>query len=460
MTTKSPSFLDAVRRLAGVGSVLLAVTPLAAGPWQSLFNGRDLSGWKQLGGAAPYTVEGDAIVGTTVSGTPNSFLATERTYGDFILEFELKQEGATNSGVQIRSQSRPDYQAGRVHGFQCEIDTSARAWTGGLYDEGRRGWFYPVTLNPPASAAYRMGEWNRFRIEAIGTSLRTWVNGMPVAQVVDALDREGFIALQVHSISSNDQAGKRILWRNLRIQTDDLVPSPADGIFIRNTIPNDLSAAEQAQGWRMLWDGRTTAGWRGAGRKEFPEQGWKIDNGELRLLAWKDRPAPKQRAGDIVTTENFGAFELQFEFFLAPGANSGVKYLLDETGGQALGPEFQLLDDERHPDARQGAAGNRLLGSLYDLIPRETMPGGQNIVPGVDAWHHGRIVAHADGRVEHWLNGIKVVDYNRRSRLFAALVERSKYAVNEGFGLAEKGAILLQDHDDEVRFRSIKIRSL
>lgn len=451
---------EVLRRAAGVGSVLLAVTPLAAGPWQSLFNGRDLSGWKQLGGAAPYTVAGDAIVGTTLAGTPNSFLATERSYGDFILEFELKQEGATNSGVQFRSQSRPDYQNGRVHGFQCEVDPSARAWTGAIYDEARRGWLYPGTLNPPARAAYRIGEWNLFRIEAIGTSLRTWVNGVPVAHVVDVLDRDGFIALQVHSIGRNDQPGKRILWRNLRIQTDDLVPSPADEIFIRNTVPNDLSVAEQAQGWRLLWDGRTPAGWRGAGRQEFPKQGWKIENGELGLVAKQDRPDPKQRAGDLVTTGQFGAFDLQFEFFLMPGANSGVKYLLDESGGQALGPEFQLLDDERHPDAKQGAAGNRTLGSLYDLIPRETMPRSQGIAPGVGAWHHGRIVAHADGRVEHWLNGIKVVDYNRRSRLFAALVERSKYAGNEGFGLAAEGSILLQDHDDEVRFRSIKIRTL
>jgi hypothetical protein len=453
--------LSAVLRRALAASLLLAAAALQAGSWQPLFNGKDLSGWKQLGGAAPYTVEGDAIVGTTISNTPNSFLATERAYGDFILEFDLKQEGPTNSGVQIRSHSRPDYQNGRVHGFQVEIDPSPRAWTGGIYEEGRRGWFYPASaLNPAAREAYRLGEWNRFRVEAIGQSVRTWVNGIPVAHVIDALESSGFIALQVHSIGRNDKPGARILWRDLRIQTTDLKPSPGDTLFIRNTVPNLLSAAEQAQGWRLLFDGQSTAGWRGVGKTTFPAAGWKVENGELVVVgkAGPDDKAP--RGGDIVTTESFGAFELQFDFLVTPGGNSGVKYYVTESGNRALGLEYQLLDDEKHPDAKMGAAGNRTTASLYDLIPRETLPGSLGIPPRAGSWHHARIVARADGTVEHWINGIRAVAFDRKSRLFAALVARSKFEKNEGFGLAEKGPILLQDHGDEVRFRSIKVRAL
>ena len=116
--------------------------------WELLFNGKDLTGWKQLNGQAKYRVEKGEIVGTTVANTPNSFLATEKTYGDFVLELELKVDPSMNSGIQFRSLSMPDYQNGRVHGYQMEIDPSDRAWSGGIYDEGRRDWLYVPNLNP------------------------------------------------------------------------------------------------------------------------------------------------------------------------------------------------------------------------------------------------------------------------------------------------------------------------
>jgi len=438
----------------------LLIVSLHAGPWESLFDGKTLDGWKALGGQAPYAVEDGSIVGTTVADTPNAFLATQRTYGDFIFECEVLQEGGpTNSGIQFRSQSLPTYQNGRVHGYQFEIDPSPRAWTGGIYDEARRGWLYPGTLNPAAADLYQLGRWNHIRIEAIGSSLRTWVNGRPVSHVIDGLTRQGFIALQVHSVGKQlEQVGRRIRWRNLRIQTSELVPSPLDAIPVRNLQPNDLSAAERAAGWRMLWDGATGAGWRGVNQTGFPAQGWTFANGELRCAPTGAKP----RGGDLVTRESFGAFEFQFDFRLTAGANSGVKYFVTERppAESALGLEFQLLDDERHADAAKGAGGNRLLGSLYDLIPRAVALNGLGIAPRIGEWQHGRIVVHPDHRVEHWLNGIKVVEYTRGSPLFKSLVARSKFEKNEGFGLAEKGPILLQDHGDEVHFRSLKIRPL
>jgi hypothetical protein len=451
-----------------LATLVLAALPLAApvaraGEWEPLFNGRDLTGWRQVNGSAPYTVVDGAIVGTTVPGSPNSFLATEQTYGDFVFECEVMQEGGpANSGVQFRSASRPAFQDGRVHGYQLEIDASPRAWTGGLYDEARGGWLYPGDANPRAKTAYQYGRWNLLRIEAIGPSLRTWVNGIPVAHVIDDREARGFFALQVHSIDKAQDAGRRVLFRNLRVQTANLHPAPQDDIFIRNTLPNGLGEAERAQGWRLLWDGRTTRGWRGAHRKAFPDRGWTVENGELGVQA--SGGAEARHGGDIVTEEEFSAFELQLEFKLTAGANSGIKYYvtekIDPGGGSAIGLEFQLLDDEKHPDAKLGAAGNRTLASLYDLIPRGPMPGGLAIVPKVGEWHHARVVAFPDGRVEHWLNGVRVVEYRRGSPLFAALVARSKYEKMEAFGLAESGRLLLQDHGDHVRFRSIKVRSL
>ncbi|RME71133.1 MAG: DUF1080 domain-containing protein [Verrucomicrobia bacterium] len=450
------------RAAAAAVAVLALAGSAFAGEWRSLFNGKDLSGWKQVNGTAPYTVVDGAIVGTTRLGSPNSFLAYEEEFGDFILEFEVMQSvGPTNSGVQFRSISDPSIMDGRVHGYQCEIDPSERGWTGGIYDEARRGWLYPVSLNPSARTAYQYGRWNLIRIEAIGNSLRTWVNGIPVAHVIDDMTPRGLIALQVHAVGDGGE-GRRIHWRNIRIQTEDLTPAPLDDIFIRDLIPNHLAAAEKAQGWELLWDGRTTDGWRGAHKDAFPEFGWKIENGELIVV--ESGGGEAKNGGDIVTLDEFSAFEFQLEFKLTPGANSGIKYFVTEAinpgGGSAYGLEYQLLDDERHPDAKKGAAGNRTLASLYDLIPSYKNTRGKGIVPEIGAWNHARIVVHPDNRVEHWLNGRKVVEYVRGSPAFLAMVARSKYAKLENFGLAESGHILLQDHGNEVHFRSIKVRRL
>ncbi len=429
------------------------VAHLAAGTWEPLFNGKDLTGWKRVNGTAPYTVEDGAIVGALVSGSPNSFLVTERVFGDFVFECEVRQEGLSNSGIMFRALSTPEYMDGRVHGYQMEIDPEARAWTGGIYDEARRGWLFPGDTTPAAKKAYRYGEWNHVRIEAIGTSFRTWINGQPVAHVSDAQTAEGFFGLQVHSIGNKDAAGRRILWRNLRVQTADLQPSPPDAVFVRNFVPNTLTEAERAQGWRLLWDGRTTQGWRGAKTEGFPADGWKVSDGEIVITG--------ANTNGIVTTEEFAAFELQLEYHVSEGGNSGIKYFVaPDAKGELLGLEFQLLDDERHPDAKQGVDGNRTTGSLYDLIPRGSLPGSAAIKPTAGQWNHARIVATPSGHVAHWLNGIKVLEYERGSEDFKARVARSKYASIPGFGLAEKGSILLQDHADLVRFRSIKIRKL
>lgn len=144
-------------------------------PWTPLFNGKTLDGWTQLGGAADYAVRDNAIVGTTVHHTPNSFMTTEKMYGDFILELDYKVDSSMNSGIQIRSNSLPHYLDGRVHGYQIEIDPSDRAWSAGIYDEARRGWLYNLEGNPAAQQAFKQNEWNHYRVEALGDTIKTWI---------------------------------------------------------------------------------------------------------------------------------------------------------------------------------------------------------------------------------------------------------------------------------------------
>lgn len=191
--------------------------------WTSLFDGNSLAGWVQRGGNAYYKVEDGSIVGYSRLSTLNSFLCTNETYRDFILEFDFLVDGALNSGVQLRSHTSWFYKKGSVYGDQFEIDPSERAWTGGIYDESRRGWLYPLTENVPAQNAFKRNQWNKARIEAIGSRIRTWVNDIPCSDLIDEVDSEGFIALQVHTIGGDStKDGKTVCWRNLRICTKDV----------------------------------------------------------------------------------------------------------------------------------------------------------------------------------------------------------------------------------------------
>jgi hypothetical protein len=460
-----------------IGLVLAALVLPGIGSAQSpvaLFNGKDLTGWVQRGGKAKYHVEGNEIVGTSVLNTPNSFLCTEKTYGDFIFEYEFKVDPRLNSGVQFRSEcfdkvtpvtledKTIKVPAGRVHGYQAEIDPDPkkdRWWTAGIYDEGRRSWLYPGKKGGDAAAfttqgrkIFKQGDWNLVRIEAVGDSINTFLNGTPCAAIKDALTLRGFIALQVHGIAKDEaKAGSQVRWRNLRITE------------AATTAANQLSEAERAAGWRLLWDGKTTAGWRSAKAETFPQAGWQIKDGVLSVRS--NGGAESAGGGDIITQERYSNFELMVDFKITPGANSGIKYFcqpnLDPitgsgaktTTGSAIGLEFQILDDARHPDTKLGRDGNRTIGSLYDLIPaaatKKPNPSGE--------WNTARILVQGR-RVEHWLNGQRVVAYERGSPEFRACVAQSKYQSIPGFGEWADGHILLQEHGNEVFYRNVKLR--
>lgn len=291
--------------------------------WVSMFNGEDFTGWVQRGGKATYHIEDKMIVGTTVKGTPNAFLCSARDYSDFILELEYKVDPQMNSGIQIRSESRPAYHNGVVHGYQVEIDTSQRAWSGGIYDESRRGWINDLSSNEAAQKAFKQNEWNHYRIQAIGDSIKTWVNGVPAADLRDAQTLTGFIALQVHG--TNMDKPMEIQWRNIRIQ--------------------DLGK----HSWKPLFDGKTLDGWHA-----IPGGKWEVLDGVVRGISEKS----EKRHGLLVTDGIFKDFTVRAQFKVTKG-DSGFYFRVDESKNQVGVHGFQVEIDTSYETGGLYETGGR-----------------------------------------------------------------------------------------------------
>ena len=415
-----------------VAASLCSLPAFAQEGWRDLFNGQDLTGWEILNGTATYQVEDGQIVGTSVWDSPNSFLCTEEHFTDFILEFETMADPVVNSGVQIRSNSLDDYRNGRVHGYQVEIDPAPRAYSGGIYDEARRGWLYSLSENPEARAAFRQGEWNQYRVEVIGSSFRVWLNGVQAVNLEDDMTSSGFIGLQVHSINDREHIGKTVRWRNIRIKTENLQDErwPVQPhVPVKNRLANTLVPDELRKGWRFLWDGVSEFGWT------------------------------RSPSNDLVSRDTFSDFELSFEFNLSEGAAGGIRYLATPERDFEDGFIYRLVDDGNHPDAQPGTNGDQTLGAVYGLIPPSNLssPTESKSFSGPGIWNVARIVAKGD-LIQHWLNGFKIVEFSRGSQSFDALVSRSSHADIEGFGKSESGNIVILDDDARIRYRSVKIR--
>ncbi|HEX7653267.1 MAG TPA: DUF1080 domain-containing protein [Verrucomicrobiae bacterium] len=461
-------------------SLLAAGRLLAQGSWENLFNGQNLDGWEEHSGKAKYTVADGVLIGESVSGSGNSFLCTRRTFKDFEMELDFNCDPLLNSGVQVRSEvfapatnaiiagKEYKFAADRIHGYQCEIDMDAargRMWTGGIYDEARRGW-----LNPPdgekgphgkafseqGRKVSRNGDWNHLRIVCQGDVIKTWLNGELRSSVTDSVTPRGVIALQVHGVGTDvNKVGLKVRFRDIRLRELPTAPQL-----------NALTPEEKAAGWQLLWDGQTTTGWRSAKSDQFPEHGWTIADGVLTVH--DNHGEESAGGGDIITRQRYSNFELKAEFKLTPGANSGIKIFVQpnlspidkKTGqpapvGSAIGLEFQLLDDALHPDAKLGKDGDRKLGSLYDLIPAPA----DKLAQPVGEWGEARIISRGQ-HVEFWLNGQKTVEFERGSAAFRQHVAESKFKDIPGFGEWADGHILLQEHGNEVSFRNVKIRLL
>lgn len=218
---------------------------------------------------------------------------------------------------------------------------------------------------------------------------------------------------------------------------------------------NQLTDKEKKEGWQLLFDGVSMGQWRKPNMDSFPSKGWIVENGVLRI------EGGGYSGGDIITREQYDNFEFSLDFKLTDGANSGIKYAVHIFNppvrglGTVLGPEYQLLDDEKHPDANAGRDGNRKLGSLYDILPSKTT----GALRPIGEWNTARIVSTGD-HVEHWLNGVKVLEYDKTSDLYKSALSLSKFKEAKGYGESTEGYILLQDHGNRVYFKNLKIRKL
>ena len=380
--------------------------------WELLFNEQNLNNWEVRNGTAEYSIEEKLLVGTAKVNTPNTFLCTKKMYADFILELELKVDKPLNSGIQIRSNSIPDYKNGRVHGYQVEVDPSPRAFSGGIYDEGRRDWIYPLCENLEGRKGFKNDVWNKYRIEAIGSSIQVWVNGIQTANLRDDLTGKGFIGLQVHSIGKDSSMiGKTVRWRNVKIATNNLekLQTPDDGKTPEiNLVPGQLSKRERDNGYELI---------------ETKEE-IELKEGE---------------AKELFKAENF---DLKFEFKLSKESEGSIEYFSNEKGDKC---KFQIIDNNSLPQEEQ--KGNQSLASLKGMVPSQNIcvPGRHRDFRGLGNWNTGRIIVQ-DGKIEHWMNGYK-------------MVEKEILEANLNW---EKGThqISIFNHTGEINFRSIRLKKL
>lgn len=355
---------EMIRTTFTLAMILLAASVHAAeaGKWTELFDGKTLKGWERHGGKATYKVVEGAIVGTSVPNTPNTFLCTDREYGDFALEYEYFPHPTLNCGVKFRSQIRK--KGDRVSGYQCEIDPSPRRWSAGIYEEAGRGWLYPVEA-PEARAAYKPGAWNKVRIVCLGPVIRTYLNGVPVAELLDDGERKGIIGLQVHGVGGN-KTPMEIKWRKLRIMELDA----ADTAVVMDVETDTLGLPPARGADVLLAPGKGLGKWQLRPRK-VPWMG-KYKKGSLQWSVDRETgiAIPLPKAGSMDSKKHFGTQRIHLEFCTPPmddgarpevSGNSGVyiqgSYELQICNSFGLPPAANLcggLYKQRAPDINAG----------------------------------------------------------------------------------------------------------
>jgi hypothetical protein len=401
-------------------AIAIAAMLPGAQDWTPIFDGKTLDGWTQKGGTAKYEVVDGVILGTAVPNTPNSFLCTEKMYADFDLTLEYKVHPKLNSGIQIRSNSFSGYNNGRVHGYQVEIDPSDRSWSAGIYEEGRRGWLNSLEFNEPARKAFKQGEWNRYRIIAKGDHIRTWINGVPAANLRDGLTRKGFIGLQVHGIGgANPDPPYTVMWRNIKIKDlGDPWSTPPEGATVLLSDDGDLS------------------GWKKA-RSDEPIE-WEWIDGAMQV---------KPGTGSIESKAVFGSGHYHIEFSVddngAAGQGNG------NSGVYTMGRyEVQILNSAPRKPAHNECGG------IYSVKAPDyalAMAPGEwqtyDILFTEPEWEGGKKIKHARMTVYH--NGTKIHDdVEVPHETTAGLSPESE----------RLAGISLQDHGNKIRFRNVWVK--
>lgn len=389
-------------------SMLVAAAVADDGGFVKLSNGKDLTGWTQRNGTATYRVEENAIVGKTSEGSPNSFLCTDKLYGDFELKFEVKFDSALNSGVQIRSQTAEGKPDGRVNGPQVEISTDKMA--GYVYGEAAGGWMTPDADRKPHNTI-KEGEWNSYHVVAFGNKIETWINGRQISDLTHderyKSHPKGYIGLQVHGIGQG-QGPYEVRWRNLELR--------------------DLSE------FTSLYNGQDLTGWKTTGNW-IPQ-----DDGSL-LIQPRDGEKGWQRYGAYLWSEKkYKDFVLDVEYAYPPGGNSGAYFrVADRDEPVKTGIEAQILDSS----ARKGALSSHDHGGIVGT--RDAASKNMSKAPG--EWNR-MVVTCVGSHLQVELNGEQIID---------TMLDKTpmKDRPLEGF-------IGFQDHGqpNNIKFRSIRIRKL
>ncbi|MGJ8679895.1 PVC-type heme-binding CxxCH protein [Paraglaciecola sp.] len=360
--------------------------------WRSLINENSLSDWYKIGGKADYQLEAQTIVGTSIKTPHSTYFTTGEVFTDFIFEVDVQAQAPLNSGVQFRSKKILGKKGETVAGYQMEIDTAKRAWSGGIYDQGRRGWLYTMNRNPDCQKTFKVDNWNKYRIEAVGSQVRTFINGVPCSSIVDDWSKEGFIALQIHSAGA-DKANKTIKWRAPKILTTNIKAhlSAPSKIAQFNYLNNNLTDYQASQGWQLLWDGQTNIPLAQTGQ-------WQVKDGALTANA-----AKQDNTLSLPIKDHY--FELELDVKSSKQADNGIHYLLQKDN---KGYEFQLSEET---SLEQTANNTKAMGAIYGITPPTnlTEPKGWRSLRINKGWNRVRLVVKGS-QVEHWINNIKVAE--------------------------------------------------
>lgn len=456
-------------------TTMVSTVCVAKTSWQSISAANEFIEWELVRDQAKHVQSDDKNVSSDNVVFEQPYFVTKEAFSNFILELEFKVDEQLKSGIQIRA-SKTGVKNNNISGYYIDLDPVNKRDTGTIWalsaeqntEQNTQGLpLYPQAASSETQSVLQPQAWQHIRIEAIEKSIRVWVNRIMVANLVDDGAAKGFISLQ--SISSNNAVIENVKthWRNIRIQSENLLANtwPVNpNVREISYLVNELTANEKQLGYRLLWDGKTYNGWRDVKTGTISSADWQIENDQLRVLPQKN-PAHEGPPGGLITAALFGDFELELEFKIGQGQNGGIKYYVDpqlvNEKGLGMGIEYQLLDDKNSPYATMGTNGNRTLASAIDLFAPKplTRPDVEvrSLFRGVGTWNKARIVSR-NGIVEHWLNNEKVVEFDRHSPLFEALVKRSMHSKWPNYGMIERGHILLQDFDGDVSYRSIKIR--